>query len=380
MDHFDELSELFESEDSGLFQPKPKRRTATPDDRLIDSFGEITRFVSEHGRMPSAEADDMNEAVLGTSLNTIRADKHMAEVLEVYDELGLLQLEKAPESLEDLFAEDAGLFGNDDIFEVSKLPRTSTIDKNTGDTAKRQPVEDFAPYRLLFDAVNSDLQSGTKKLKKFYSVNEIVTHGFYIADGLMCYVESIGEAKNVFGRQKERLHIVYANGTESNIYLRSLASTLYEDTGFSVVDAGAVAIDDEDETVGRIYILESLSEDPKVTTIANLYKIGVTHGSVKNRVKDAATNPTYLMAPVKIIEDYRLTGDYNPQKVEDLIHQIFGHAKIDLQIITPDGTPYTPQEWYSAPLAAIVEAIDLISTGEIVNYHYDSATQTIVEN
>lgn len=378
MDYFDELSALFESEDAGLFKPKPKRHTATPDDRLIDAFSEITQFVSEHGRMPSSEADDMKEAVLGTRLNAIRADKHKAEVLEDYDELGILQLEKAPDSLEDLFAEDSGLFGNGDIFEVSKLPRTSSAEKNTGDTAKRQPVEDFASYKLLFDAVNSGLQSGTKKLKKFYSVNEIVPHGFYVADGLMCYVESIGEAKNVFGRKKERLHIVYANGTESNIYLRTLASTLYEDTGYSVVDTGAEA--EEDEAVGRIYILESLSEDPKITTIANLYKIGVTTGSVANRVKNAAIDPTYLMAPVKIIGDYRLTGDYNPQKVEDLIHQIFGHAKIDLQIITPDGTPYTPQEWYSAPLAAIVEAIDLIGTGEIVHYHYDSATQTIVEN
>ncbi len=86
------------------------------------------------------------------------------------------------------------------------------------------------------------------------------------------------------------------------------------------------------------------------------------------------------MAPVKIIEDYRLTGDYNPQKVEDLIHQIFGHAKVDLQIVTPGGTLYTPQEWYSVPLGAILEAVELIASGEIVNYHYDSATQSIVEN
>ncbi|MGB4957115.1 MAG: GIY-YIG nuclease family protein [Candidatus Saccharimonas sp.] len=378
MDYFDELSALFESEDADLFKPKPKRHTATPDDRLIDSFGEITAFVREHGRMPSAEADDMQEAVLGTRLNAIRADKHKMETLEDYDELGLLQLEKAPESLEDLFAKDDGLFGSGDIFDTSKLPRSPAADKNTGDTAKRQPVEDFAPFKPLFDAANNDLQAGTKKLKKFYSVKEIALHGFYVLDGMMCYVESIGEAKNVFGRQKERLRVIYANGTESNIYLRTLASQLYEDTGYSVVEASAAA--EDDEAVGRIYILESLSEDPKVTTIANLYKIGVTTGSVANRVKNAATDPTYLMAPVKIIEDYRLTGDYNPQKVEDLIHQIFGHAKIDLQIIAPDGTPYTPQEWYSAPLAAIVEAIDLIGTGEIVNYHYDSAAQVIMEN
>lgn len=380
MDYFDELSTLFESDDAVLFKPKPKRHAATPNDRLIDSFSEITAYAHENGRKPNAEADDMKEAVLGTRLNAIRADKHKVEVLEEYDELGLLELEKAPESLEDLFTKDDGLFGDGDIFDISKLPRSAVADKNTGDTAKRQPVEDFLPFKPLFDAVNSDLQNSVKKLKKFYSVNEIVLHGFYILDGMMCYVESIGEAKTVFGRQKERLRVIYANGTESNIYLRTLSSQLYEDTGFSVVDAGHNIATGDGETTGHIYILESLSEDQKITTIANLYKIGVTTSSVANRVKNATTDPTYLMAPVKIIEDYRLTGEYNPQKVEDLIHQIFGHAKIDLNIVAPYGTAYTPQEWYSVPLNAIVEAIDLIATGEIVNYHYDSAAQAIVEN
>lgn len=71
MEYFDELSALFESEDADLFKPKPKKHVATPDDRLIDSFGEITLFVRKHGRLPSADADDMNEAVLGTRLKAI---------------------------------------------------------------------------------------------------------------------------------------------------------------------------------------------------------------------------------------------------------------------------------------------------------------------
>lgn len=379
MEYFDELTALFESEDADMFKPKPKKHVATPDDRLIESFGEITLFVREFGRLPSAEADAMQEAVLGTRLNAIRADKHKVETLEEYDELGLLEMEKAPESLEDLFSKDSGLFGNEEIFNTSKLPRAATTNKSAGDTAKRQPVEDFTIFKPLFDMANNDLKTGAKRLKKFYSVDEIVQHGFYVLDGMMCYVESIGEAKNVFGRQKERLRVIYANGTESNIYLRTLASQLYEETGYSVVAAGVEAENDE-ETVGHIYILASLSQDPKITTIANLHKIGVTSGSVEKRIKNAATDPTYLMAPVNLIEDYRLTGDYNPQKVEDLIHQIFGHAKVDMQIVAPGGTLYTPQEWYSVPLGAILEAVELIANGEIVNYHYDSATQTIVEN
>ena len=381
MEYFDELSALFESEDADLFKPKPKRHTATPDDRLIDSFGDITAFVREHGRMPSAEADDMQEAVLGTRLNAIRADKHKVETLEDYDELGLLQLEKAPESLEDLFAKDDGLFGSGEIFDTSKLPTSKRTVEHHDGAAHREPIEDFATsYKILFVNQQAKLASGECKLTPFYNIDQLQAGQFYVYDGMMCHVLGFGEIeRKAGGYSQQRLHVIFENGTQSNMYRRSLAQRLYE--GGSVVVAATYNPEAEDsETTGHIYILESLSEDPKITTIANLYKIGVTTGSVTNRVKNAATDPTYLMAPVKIIEDYRLTGDYNPQKVEDLIHQIFGHAKIDLQTIAADGTPYTPQEWYSAPLAAIVEAIDLIGTGEIVNYHYDSAAQAIMEN
>lgn len=380
MDYFDELSALFESEDADLFKPKPKKHVATPDDRLINTFNEIAQFVRDNGRAPNAEADDMQEAVLGTQLNSIRSDKHRVEILESYDELGILQLDKAPESLDELFAEDAELFNDNGIFDIAKLPRQATADKNTGETATRKPVDDFSQYRILFDSINEALQQGKKKLKKFYSVKEIIPRGFYVTDGMMCYVESIGEAKEVFGRTKERIRVIYANGTESNIYLRTLSSQLYESTGYTVVDADYSESVEDDEAVGRIYILSSLSTDPKITTIKNLYKIGVTAGTVENRIKNAAADPTYLMAPVRVIEDYRLTGDYNPQKVEDLIHQVFGHAKVDLQITAPDGKPYTPQEWYSVPLGAILEAVELIGSGEIVDYHYDSAEQKMTLN
>ncbi|MFZ2560280.1 MAG: GIY-YIG nuclease family protein [Candidatus Nanoperiomorbaceae bacterium] len=210
-------------------------------------------------------------------------------------------------------------------------------------------------------------------------VEDLSIGNYYIHDGQMLRIVDETEKKRVYDRNKERFRVIYENGTESNMYRRSLSQRLREDV-YTVVGADYIPVAEDDTTAGHIYVLASLSQDPKITTIANLHKIGVTTGSVANRVKNAATDPTYLMAPVKMIEDYRLTGDYNPQKVEDLIHQIFGHAKVDLQIVASDGSLYTPQEWYSVPLGAILEAVELIATGEIVNYHYDSATQSIVEN
>lgn len=381
MEYFDELSTLFESEDADLFKPKAKKHVSTPDNRLIDSFGEITLFVRVHGRMPSADADDMQEAVFGTQLNAIRTDKQKIAVLEDYDELGLLELEKAPESLEELFTRSEGLFGEETgIFEDGPGKVISHAPRPVEDRAERKPVADFdSLFKSGFLEQQAKLSDGSRRLVRYAGVEDLILGAYYIHEGQMLRIVDETEKKRVYDRNKERFRVVYENGTESNMYRRSLSQRLRED-GYTVVDAGHVEISNEDSTVGHIYVLESLSEDPKIATIANLHKIGVTNGSVANRIKNAANDPTYLMAPVKVIEDYRLTGDYNPQKVEDLIHQIFGHAKVDLQIVAPGGVLYTPQEWYSVPIEAVLEAVELISSGEIVDYHYDTVTQTLQLN
>lgn len=384
MNNFDEFDALFTGEDADLFKPKAKKHVATPDSRLVDSFAEITAFVRDNGHPPidngGVMPNEIKEAGLAVRLAAIRGNKKQVEILADYDELGLLEFEKAPESFDELFSEDDGLFEASGLFDVGKLPRAAVEDKQTGDIAKRKPVENFEPYKALFDSINDQLAAGTKKLKKFHNVSEIELHGFYVIDGLMCYVEAIGKATEVFGRQKERLRVIFINGVESDMYLRTLSSQLYEDTGFTVVDADYKAPIDSSSATGRIYILESLSEDPKIKTIANLYKIGVTHGTVEERVKNASNEPTYLMAPVKVVEDYRLTGSYNPQMVESLIHQIFGAAQVDVDVIGPDGNYYSAIEWYSVPLSAINEAIALIDSREIVDYHYDPNTQKLEEN
>jgi len=381
VEYFEELSALFESEDADMFKPKPKKHVATSDDRLIDSFGEITLFVREYGRLPNADADDMQEAILGTRLNAIRYDKKKVEALEEYDELGLLELDKAPESLEELFEDDKGLFGEDvDIFSDGPGKVLSRAPRPVEDRAERKPVADFdSLFKTGFIQQQQLLADGKRRLVRYAGVEDLTLGGYYIHDGLMLRIVDETEKKRVYDRNKERFRVVYENGTESNMYRRSLSQRLRED-GYTIVDADYIPVSEDDSTVGHIYILQSLSEDPKITTIANLHKIGVTTGSVANRIKNAASDPTYLMAPVKVIEDYRLTGEYNPQKVEDLIHQIFGHAKVDLQIVDATGSLYTPQEWYSVPIDAILEAVELIASGEIVDYHYDSTTQIIVEN
>ena len=381
MDYFDELSKLFKSEDADLFKPKAKKHIATPDDSLVNSFNDITLFVRNSGNLPSPDADDMKEAVLGTQLNSIRADKHKVDILEDYDELGILELDKAPESLDELFTDDAGLFSDSEgIFSDGPGKVISRAPRPVDNRAERKPVDNFEIiYKPGFVEQQRLLTEGKLRLVRYSGVSHLTIGDYYIHEGQMLRIVDETEKKRVYDRNKERFRIIYENGTESNMYRRSLSQRLRED-GYTVVDADYSEVRDESEAVGRIYILSSSSTDQKITTIKNLYKIGVTSGSVANRVRNAAADPTYLMAPVKIIEDYRLTGDYNPQKVEDLIHQVFGHAKVDLQITAPDGKVYTPREWYSVPLGAILEAVELIGSGEIIDYHYDSTEQKMVNN
>jgi hypothetical protein len=380
MEYFDELTSLFESEDADLFKPKPKRHVPTADDHLIESFSKITQFVRSFGRMPDANAEDLNEAVLGTQLNTIRSDKKKSEALETFDELGLLELEKAPETLDDLFSDDAGLFGAESgLFDVTKLPESTRVVEHGSESAQREPIENFEKtYKHLFVDQQSSLSRGTRKLTPFHTIDQLLAGNFYVYDGMMCFVPEFGEVeRKAGGYSQQRIVVLYENGTKSNMYKRSLAQRLYEG-GSVVVDAEYDGLHDEDEAVGRIYVLESLSEDSRVKMIKDLHKIGVTAGSVTNRIKNAANDPTYLMAPVHVLEDYRLTGDYNPQRVEALIHKIFGHVKVDLEITDKDGMQYTPSEWYSVPLPVIVEAIELIGTKEIVNYVYDAHQEKMV--
>ena len=103
MEDFTRLADLFESEDGDLFKPKPKKNVPNADDRLIESFNQITDFVKKYDHIPDKESEDTKEALLGARLLGIRSDSGKTEQLINYDELGLLELEKAPESLDELF-------------------------------------------------------------------------------------------------------------------------------------------------------------------------------------------------------------------------------------------------------------------------------------
>lgn len=166
------------------------------------------------------------------------------------------------------------------------------------------------------------------------------------------------------------------------MYRRSLATRLYEarrknEGAYVVVPAEVDSILEDDEHTGYIYILRSLSDDPQITSITDLYKIGFTTGTVEKRIAHAADQPTYLMAPVEIVASYR-TYNLKTSVLEHLLHRVFGEVKLSVEQVGKDGRVYVPSEWYVAPLDAIDEAIDLIGSGDIVNFEYSAEQRRLI--
>ena len=104
-----------------------------------------------------------------------------------------------------------------------------------------------------------------------------------------------------------------------------------------------------------------------------MHKIGVTGGSVESRIANASKESTFLLAAVEVVATYKLFN-INRSKLENLLHKIFGAARVDIEIKDRFGNPVKPEEWFLVPLIAIKEAIDRIKDGSIIAYKFNPKT------
>ena len=193
--------------------------------------------------------------------------------------------------------------------------------------------------------------------------------------------------KRKFGNYNARLYCIFGNGTESHILLRSLAAALWkDDSARQIVPHDQLdflsenyEVTSEDEQRGYLYVLRSLSDDPQITEIRNLFKIGFSTKPVKTRIQNAEQEPTYLMADVQVVIECQVYNA-NPQKFEKLIHRFFAEAQLDLDVHGIFNKRYSPREWFVVPLHAIETAIKMVISGEIVKYHYEHQFEEIAPN
>ena len=97
---------------------------------------------------------------------------------------------------------------------------------------------------------------------------------------------------------------------------------------------------------------------------------------ISRRIANARLDPTFLMADVEVVATYELFN-INRARLENLIHRVFGTARLDVEIKDRFAQPIVPREWFLAPLFVIDEAIGRIRDGTITGYVYDAKTASL---
>ncbi|MCY1299424.1 hypothetical protein D9M70_489520 [compost metagenome] len=285
---------------------------------------------------------------------------------------------------EELLAELEGAAGPSDITELRHVRSRAEI-RAAEEIANRERCEDFDRFQPLFQQAESELKSGIRQTRPFGRDASVTTGNFFILGGQLVYVAEMGDVfRTPNGEPDARLRVIYSNGTESNLLLRSLQRALYKDqAGRRLTDPNAGPLfsetwEEDDIASGTIYVLRSLSSHPFVAEHRELiHKIGVTGGKVESRIANAAHDATYLLAEVEVVASYKLAG-VNRTKLEGIFHRIFAPAQLDLTIQDRFGHPVRPREWFLVPLHVIDEAVRRILDGSISDVVYDPKTARLV--
>lgn len=364
-----------------------KAASRTPrEERIIAGFEEIQRFTEEHGHAPRhGEDKDIFERLYAVRLDRIRELKECRELVEVLDQQGLLKGSPPPSEIDsdelddDALLAELGIEAEAPPITELKHVRSSVEKKAAENIANREACAEFETFKPLFEQIQKELNAGIRETRKFELKAEIEPGRFFIVGGQKAYVAEMGEMTLTDqGRTDARLRVIFDNGTESNMLMRSLQRALNADgdAGRRITEptAGPLFSDqtiDGDEASGTIYVLRSHSDHPLVVENRDLvHKIGVTNMNVEKRIAGAQLQPTFLMANVEIVATYELYN-INRTKLENLIHRIFEPARIEIEIMDRFGRPVMPREWFLVPLFVIKEAVERIKDGTISGFRYD---------
>ena len=382
-----------------LAQPKATNHTAQ-EERLIAGFEEILHFYQTQRRAPRHGAErDIFERLYALRLDQLRKLPEAQSLLAGLDAYGLLSA--TPTALLDgndldedaLLAElgvSVGATTGHELAEpgapcgditVLRHVRSSVEKRAAEAIAERTPCADFDNFQPLFEQAQRELNAGVRKALRFRRDASITSGNFFIVGGQLAYVAELGAiVKTASGHDDSRLRVIYSNGTESNLLLRSLQKALYKDDmgrRVSDTDMGPLfgdAPEADDIESGTIYVLRSLSNHPFVAEHRELiHKIGVTGGTVEARIAGAAKDATYLLADVEVVATYKL-HNLSRARLENIFHRLFAAAQIDLNIEDRFGNPVKPREWFLVPLPVINEAVERIRDGSITEVAYDLKT------
>lgn len=384
----------------GVEVEQKKARSYTPrEERIIAGFEDILKFHDENGHAPKhGEERDIFERIYAVRLDRLRELEECRELLADMDVIGLLDAEAwasqaSPEDLDDdALLSELGVEASEEI-DITNLRHVQSREERRAaeEIANREKCADFEKFEPLFEQVKHDLDGGARQTRKFvkdagFLKSDIVKGQFFILGGQVAYVADVGETiKAPNGEFDARLRVIYSNGTESNLLLRSLQRALYkDDAGRRITDPEAGPLftseaDDDDSQSGTIYVLRSKSDHAMISENRELiHKIGVTGGKVETRIAGAKKEATYLLSDVEIVATYTLYN-INRTKLEKLLHKFFSGAQLDFTIEDRFGNRVKPREWFLVPLSVIDEVVSKVRDKTISGFRYDPETASLKE-
>jgi Meiotically up-regulated gene 113 len=392
------LDEIFHKPDEfGLLAVKAKS-SSSPKSVEASKFEEINQFIDKSKKLPSIDSENIMEKQLAhrfegfiksNASEAIRAlDRHsiLPPIIDAVNSAELAPPRKEVASIADILSSDSlGLLNtpNLGIFDLKHVP---AIPKEMPDEiAERKRCNDFYKFQSIFRQAHDRLDLRQVEVIPFKQGSQINEGDVFILRGMLCLVDAIGEFNSAGEPYNPRLRVVFENGTESNLLLRSLAAALYKDDHGRRLLASAADVEKKlnnithkDKRAGVVYIVRTLSENPVLKVIPNLYKIGYTELTVEDRTRNAERDTAFLESPIKIVASIECFN-MNPQKFESLIHAFLSAQRLVMELTGMDGKKYRPQEWFSVPLDTAREVIRRIIDGTIIQYRIDNTTGQIIQ-
>lgn len=413
MEDKDFLKKILEADTYDWIQ-KPKSKSSSQKSTVLDDFEDIIEFYKQNKRIPE-ESDDIIELKLAIKLQNILASQSNIDLLTEYDTEGILNSEtnnenidkkessKSYNSIEDIINSDFfNQISNNEakdntIFSIKNVTPTSVQKerrkaKNIGKTL---PCPNFNIFEPLFKSLHLELKNKTKKLYDISTTelneNEFKEGNFFLLKNMLLYIDDVSKPFKGADRLDRRLLIIYENGKQSTMQLRSLYKRLRENSNSKrIVTSSGVSFNAKrvklkadaeqlhlsiPKVSGYIYIAKTYHPDLR-DKYKNLYKIGLTERDVDKRFKEASNDPAFLMNKAEKIKVIPLHG-IKVSSVEAAIHSLFEKCKLKMKVTDNKGIDRTPTEWYLVPLDVINDAIALIEDEIIQDYYYDPENQII---
>lgn len=301
-------------------------------------------------------------------------------------------------SLEDIFDDDdLGIFDDidADLFDVPlelQDPRTRTFGEDDL-IGERKSCANFDEYKSTFDLISKHLAEGNYNRHDVIRESSINIGSVFVINNMVAYVADkyLAEDRGDKSKRNERLKLVFANGTESNMLAFSLTLVPYRyDNTYQVEITDPAWIDahfsksfmGDSETKlkepdGYIYIARLKDKPDELYHYKDLHKIGLTRKSGEGRTKDSINDATFLHRQVEIVGEWAIRNA-DIYKVEQYIHRFLKEAKVVMKVATNKDRLQGASEWFDVPYHEIDKVVQLVVSGDIADYKYDPYRKKVV--